>query len=159
MLRYYSEHLFSFQLPVCIPSAVDTTRMHSNWAPLCAMHLNSSSCHQDISHDMYTLNGFASTAIKALWPSDGIWRNRPGPMLVLALPCCLAAPSHYLNQCRPTNSGVLRHSPESNFTGNAQDIYIPDVRQVLINDSRCINLDPLSHLILQVSVLQIRVYR
>ena len=37
--------------------------------------------------------------------------------------CCLTAPSHHLNQCWPIISEVLQHSPESNFTGNAPDIY------------------------------------
>ena len=38
--------------------------------------------------------------------------------------CCLTASSHYLNQCWLIikGQGVLWHSPESNFTGNAQDI-------------------------------------
>ena len=35
---------------------------------------------------------------------------------------CLTAPTHYLNQCWLIIKGVLWHSPESNFTGNAQDI-------------------------------------
>ena len=35
---------------------------------------------------------------------------------------CLAAPSHYLNQCWLMISEVLWHSPDSNFTENTQDI-------------------------------------
>ena len=43
--------------------------------------------------------------------------------LAQVLACCLMAPSHYLNQFYPIISEVLRHSPESNFTGNASDIH------------------------------------
>ena len=39
--------------------------------------------------------------------------------LVQLVACCLAAASHYLNQCWLIISGVLWHSPESNFTGSA----------------------------------------
>ena len=36
---------------------------------------------------------------------------------------CLMASSHYLNQCWLMISEVLWHSPQSNFTGDVQDIY------------------------------------
>ena len=39
------------------------------------------------------------TTINSLWPSDAIWCNRSGSTLVQVMACCLAAPSHYLNQC------------------------------------------------------------
>ena len=34
----------------------------------------------------------------SLRPSDAIWRHRSGSSLAQVLACCLAAPSHYLNQ-------------------------------------------------------------
>ena len=37
--------------------------------------------------------------INSLWLSDIIWRHRSGSTLAQVLACCLAAPSHYLNQC------------------------------------------------------------
>ena len=40
--------------------------------------------------------------------------------LVYAMVCCPAALSHYLNQCWLVISKVPWHSPESNFTVNAQ---------------------------------------
>ena len=46
-----------------------------------------------------------------------------GLTLAQIMACCLTAPSHYLNQCWLTISEVLGHSPEGNFTGNAEDIY------------------------------------
>ena len=39
------------------------------------------------------------TTINTLWSSDAIWCNRSGSTLVQVMTCCLAAPSHYLNQC------------------------------------------------------------
>ena len=41
-----------------------------------------------------------------LWLSDAIWRQRSGPKSVQVMACCLAAPSHYLNQCQLTTQGV-----------------------------------------------------
>ena len=58
----------------------------------------------------------------SLCPNDAIWRQRSGSALAQVMACCLTAPSHYLNQCWLIIKGVLWHSPESNFTGNAQDI-------------------------------------
>ena len=37
--------------------------------------------------------------INSLWPSDTIWQQRSGSTLAQVMACCLAAPSHYLNQC------------------------------------------------------------
>ena len=54
--------------------------------------------------------------IQSLWPSNIIWRHRYGSTLAQVMACCLAAPSHYLNQCWLTIKGVLWHLPESNFT-------------------------------------------
>ena len=61
--------------------------------------------------------------VNSLWPSDAIWRHRSGSTLVQIMVCCLTAPSHYLNQCWLIISEVLWHSPEGNFTWNAQDMY------------------------------------
>ena len=61
--------------------------------------------------------------LNSLWPSDVIWRQRSRSTLTRVMACCLTAPSHYLNQCWLIISGVVRHSPDSNFTENTQDIY------------------------------------
>ena len=37
--------------------------------------------------------------VNSLWPSDAIWWHRSGSTLAQVMPCCLMAPSHYLNQC------------------------------------------------------------
>ena len=60
--------------------------------------------------------------INSLRPSDATWQHESGSTLAQVMACCLMAPSHYLNQCWLITKGVLWHSPESNFTGNAQDI-------------------------------------
>ena len=55
-----------------------------------------------------------------------IWWQRTGSVLVQVMNCCLTAPSqwsHYLNWCWLIICEVLWHSPEGNFTRNAQDIY------------------------------------
>ena len=57
-----------------------------------------------------------------LGPSDTIWQHRSGSTLAQVMACCLMAPSHYLNQCWLMMSEIWWHSPEGNFTGNAQDI-------------------------------------
>ena len=56
------------------------------------------------------------------WSSDAIWWQRSGSTLAQVMACCLMAPSHCLNQCWLSISEVSWHSPESNFTENAQDI-------------------------------------
>ena len=61
--------------------------------------------------------------VDTLWPSDAIWRHRFGSILVQAMACCLAAPSHNLNQYWFAISQVSRYSPQENFTENAQDSY------------------------------------
>ena len=65
-----------------------------------------------------------SHRINSLWPSDVIRRHKARFTLAQVMDCCLTAPSHYLNLCWITISEVLWHSPEGNFTGNAQDIYL-----------------------------------
>ena len=76
------------------------------------------------SHDWHT--NYCSTClqrINLLRPSFAICRHRTWSTMVQEMACCLTVPSHYLNQCSPIISEVLRHSPEGDFTGNAQDIY------------------------------------
>ena len=58
--------------------------------------------------------------VKWLCPGHAIWWHISGSTLAQVTICCLTTPKHYLNQCWPPNRGVLWHSPESNFTGNAQ---------------------------------------
>ena len=60
----------------------------------------------------------------SLWPSDTIWWHGSGSTLALVMACCLMAPSHYLNQCWLIISEVIWLTPEGNFTGNGQNIYI-----------------------------------
>ena len=46
--------------------------------------------------------------INSLWPNDAIWRHRSGSTLAQVMACCLAAPSHYLNQSyHPDLSSVV----------------------------------------------------
>ena len=40
-----------------------------------------------------------SQEVLSLWPSDVIWRLMSGSTMDQVIPCCLTAPSHYLNQC------------------------------------------------------------
>ena len=61
--------------------------------------------------------------INSLRLSDATWWYRSGSTLVQVMACCLTAPSHYLNQCGLIISEVVWHSPEGNFTENAEDIY------------------------------------
>ena len=56
----------------------------------------------------------------SLWANDAI---DLGQHLAQVMACCLTAPSHYPNQCWLIISEVLWHSPDGNFTENAQHIY------------------------------------
>ena len=62
--------------------------------------------------------------IYSLWPIDAICRHRSGATLAHIMASCLTAPSHYLNQCWLNIGEVLWHSPEGNFTGNAQYFFL-----------------------------------
>ena len=53
-----------------------------------------------------------------LWP---VWWS--GSTLAQVMACCLAAPSHNLNQCWLIIKVVLFHSLEGSFTGHAHYIY------------------------------------
>ena len=59
-----------------------------------------------------------------LWPSDTIWWPKPESSLAQVMACCRMATSHYLNQCWLFISEILWNSPEGNFAGNTQDIYL-----------------------------------
>ena len=61
--------------------------------------------------------------IDTLWLSDTIWLHRCGSTLAEVMGCCLIAPSHYLNQYWSIIKVVLWHSPESNFTKGAHELY------------------------------------
>ena len=53
--------------------------------------------------------------IYSLRPSDVIWRHRTWSILAQVMTCCLTAPSHYLNQCWRTISGVHRSFKSDQF--------------------------------------------
>ena len=59
--------------------------------------------------------------LNSLWPSDAIWQYSSGSPLTQVVPCCLTAPSHYLNQCWLVIKCILWHSPESNFPRSAHE--------------------------------------
>ena len=59
------------------------------------------------------------------WNGDKWWQ-RSCFTLAQVMACCLAAPSHYLNQCWLFINGVLWHSPKTNFSGRSQDISLSD---------------------------------
>ena len=61
--------------------------------------------------------------VKSLPSSDATWWHKYVPTLAEVMASCLMAPSHNLKLCWLVTSEVLWHSPEINFTGNAQDIY------------------------------------
>ena len=63
-----------------------------------------------IHHSRGSLHGVNN--INSLWLRDAIWRYRHGPTLAQVMACCLAAPSHCLNQCWLIISKVLGHSTE-----------------------------------------------
>ena len=64
-----------------------------------------------------------SNHVNSLSSSDALWWYKSRSTLAQVMACCLMAPSHYLNQCWLIVGEVLWHSPEGNFTWNAQDIY------------------------------------
>ena len=51
--------------------------------------------------------------VNPLWHSDAIRRNKSGSALAQVIACCMAAPSHYFNQCSFLIGKVQKHSPES----------------------------------------------
>ena len=65
--------------------------------------------------------------LNSLWPSVAIWQQGSGSTLAQVMTWWLTAPSHYVNKSWPIISEVFWHSPEDNFTRNAQDIFILDM--------------------------------
>ena len=64
----------------------------------------------------YLMQFQGTFGLNSLWPSDVIWRQRSGSILTRLMACCLAAPSHYLNQCWLIISEVQWHSyPFENY--------------------------------------------
>ena len=55
-----------------------------------------------------------------LWLIDITWRQRFRSTLARVMACYLVAPSQYLNQCWLIFSGMLWHSPQSDFMVSAQ---------------------------------------
>ena len=64
----------------------------------------------------------SSHRLDSLWPSDAICWHRSRSTMAQVMACCLMAPIHYLNHCWLMINGVLQHSAETKFTGNAQDV-------------------------------------
>ena len=58
----------------------------------------------------------------SVWSSDDVWRHRSGLKSVQMMACWLETPCHHRNQGWFLISRVLWQSPETNFTGSAQDI-------------------------------------
>ena len=54
--------------------------------------------------------------INSLWTSAAIWRHSCRSTLVQLMAWCLAAPSHYLNQCWLIINKVQWYSADGNFT-------------------------------------------
>ena len=59
----------------------------------------------------------------SLWPSDAIWQRRSSSPQAQVMACGLTAPSYYMNQHWLIIKEVFWHSPEGNFTENAQENY------------------------------------
>ena len=64
--------------------------------------------------------------VNSLRPSDTIWRHQSRSTFAHVTPCCLTAPSHYVNQCWLQTSEVLWHSHESKF------IYIASTQATIL---------------------------
>ena len=63
----------------------------------------------------------------SLWLSDTIWWHRSGSTFAQVMACCLAAPSHYLNQCCHVSSVRFR---DIWLRGISQEITQPSVTKV-----------------------------
>ena len=59
--------------------------------------------------------------VNSLWPTNTIRRQGPESTLAQVMPCCLTAPSHYLNQCWLIISKVLRLSSEGIIMRRSED--------------------------------------
>ena len=80
----------------------------------------------------YSLASPAGMFFNSLWPSDVIWRQGSMSISDQVMACCLAAPSHYLNQSWLMISEALWHSPDSNFTENTSYLSSKWVSNLLI---------------------------
>ena len=79
-----------------------------------------SSCKQNKTKIKNTYIGEPQIA-NSLWLSDAIWWQRTWSTLAQMMACCLAARSHYLNQCWLIISVVQLQLAEGNFTrGNVE---------------------------------------
>ena len=80
--------------------------------------------HKRVStHNHVSARGKTTTDYKliySLWPSDVIWLQSSWSTLVQVMACCLATPSHYLNQCWLYITEVLWQSSESNVKASTQ---------------------------------------
>ena len=52
----------------------------------------------------------SSDQVDSLWPREAIWWQGSRSTLAQVMPCCLKAPSHFLNQCCVLICEVLWHS-------------------------------------------------
>ena len=66
-------------------------------------------------------NKALGTCQSSLWPDDAIWINRSVSTLSQIMGGCLAAPSHYLNQCSLIINGALWYS---NIKWNVRSTYL-----------------------------------
>ena len=81
----------------------------------------------------------------SLRPCDAIWRQRSWSTLAQVMACCLATPSHYLNQCWLFINWILWHSPKTNFIENIQDINsLNEFEKLLFKNSFHISQGPMS---------------
>ena len=60
--------------------------------------------------------------LNSSWPNNATWFHISRSTLAQVMACYLVAPSHYLKQCWLILKGVLRYSPEGNFTRNAHKL-------------------------------------
>ena len=63
-----------------------------------------------------------------MWPSDTIWRHRPGSTLAQVMACWVMAPSNYLNQCRRHLSSVT--STDIHLRTISQEIPQPPITKI-----------------------------
>ena len=79
---------------------------------------------------LYFFSNFISN-INSLWPSDAIWQHRSWSTLAQVMACCLAAPSHYLNQCWFIVSADQWPLSKGNFTRDTPAIFHENQPQFL----------------------------
>ena len=67
-------------------------------------------------------SALGQVVVNPLWPSGAIWRHKCESTLAQVMACCLAASSHYLNQCYFITNKVQWHWFEGNFTRDTSAI-------------------------------------